>query len=253
MKKKTRVDTDITLVFMKRFSDKIVQLLVKTPITPVQISVISFLVTAPLVTYLFIIGSWTANIIALTILIIHSFLDLMDGELARQKKMSSRLGIWLEVSLDPLMQTIVILSISLNILLNVQSNFKYLIFLVLFGQAFANILGTMLQTKFKIDPLTGNRIFNNAVGESRHSFDFVLKNIVVPSHPVFVLFFTLRFFVIIGIIINRLPLTFILFGFFIVIRAFVLFTVLTIHYTDHPINRRLAIFKYLTQAEDKIL
>jgi len=249
MKRRTRIDTDITLVFLKRYSDQAVRLLAKTPVTPVHIGVFSFLLFVPPTAYLLFVGGHLNNIIALCILILHSFLDLMDGELARQKKMSSRLGIWLEESLDPLTQTVVILSISLHILTNVEGPIKYLVFMCLFGQSFANMLGTILATRYKIDPLTGNKNFNDFVGDSKHYGDFLLKNILVPSYPVFVVLLTMRFYLIVGILVNQLPLFFYAFGIAIVVRAISVYAILTYHYMNFRKNSKYKVFSYLNREE----
>lgn len=250
-KKKTRVDADITLLFLKKYSDKVVRLLGNTPVTPVHISVVSFVLFAPLVAYLFFIGGYVNNMLALIILVVHSFLDLMDGELARYKNLSSRLGIWLELSLDPLIQTLVILSISLNILIHYPSDFKYLVFLVILGQSYANILGTMLWAKFKLDPFVGNKAFTD-IAKSTHLLDFFLKNIIVPTHPIFGLFFTMRFLLIIGIITDRVPLAFFTFGIFITIRATVIFFVLSYYYAGSMKIQKYKVFQYLKHSEIKV-
>ena len=249
MKKKTRVDTDVTLLYMKHYSDKVVKWLVKTPITPNQITIGSFLVFAPSVSYLLLVGGYRNNLIALGLLFLHSFLDLMDGEMVRQGKKSSRLGIWFESSLDPLLQMLVILSIVLHVLLNFSQPWRYLVFFAISGQWLANSLGVRLSYKFKIDPLTGNHEFNNALGDSGLAIDRVLKNIIVPSTFIYMLLFTLRFHMIIGILLNILPYTFTIFGFFISFRALVVYLVLTLHYSDIPNLDKYATFRYLNQMD----
>lgn len=248
-KKKTRVDTDVTLVFLKRFSDPVVSWLVKTPVTPNQVTLGSFLIFAPLTAYLLFKGGYLYNFLALGVLFLHSFLDLMDGEMVRQGKPSSKLGIWFEFSLDPLMQQIVIYSIALHTLVVLPMGLNLLALLPLFGQGWANSLGLLLSVKFKIDPLTGQKEFNDLVGGSKYYLDFVLKNIIVPSHWLFVMLFTLRFYLVVGIFLNILPYAFIVFGFFIVLRALVVYLVLTIRHGDNPKKYdKYAVFRYLNEV-----
>lgn len=249
MKKKTRVDTDPTLLIMKKFSDPIVMILAKTPLTANQISIGSFLLFAPFTSFLLITGTQTSNLIALAVLILHSFLDLMDGELARQKKIVSRLGGWFESSLDPMMQHIVLISIAINVVCFTDSSVKYLAFLAILGQSVASILGGVLTNKFKIDPLTGNGEFNELVGTSKNSLDFLMKNIMVPSHPTFIFLFTMRFYLIVGILSNRLPLLFALFAIGITVRSVLLYFIITAHFSDNPKLQKYAVFKYLRSVE----
>lgn len=250
-KNKTRVDTDQTLVLMKRFSDPVVKMLVHTPLTANQISVFSFVFIAPAVSYLLITGGYVYGLIALFILIIHSFLDLMDGELARQKKLVSRLGSWYENTLDPLMQLIVLMSIILSILLTQEIWFKYIVLLGFLGQSYAHILGVIATEKFRVDPLTGNAALNESVGSSDSILDFLLKNIMVPSHPFFVMILTMRFYLVFGIIFNQLFYAFLAFSIAISVRSFVLYLILTLHFSENPKLQRYAVFTYLKENEKK--
>lgn len=251
-KKETRVDTDITLVWLKKISDPVVRWLVKTPITPNQVTLGNFLIFAPLVSYLLITGGYRNNILALIALGVSSFLDLMDGEMVRQGKPSSKLGIWYELSLDPLIQGVVIFSIALNVLLNVEANWKYLALLPLFGQGFANYFGLMLNNKFNIDPITEHQPLKDAVANSPSVVDVVLGNMLVSTHWLFVLLFTLRFHIIVGIILNVLPFTFLLFGVFITIRLLVMYIVLCLHYSNRSeYLQKYAVFRYLGEINQE--
>lgn len=253
-KKKTRVDSDITLVWMKYLSDKVVQLLMKTPITPNQITLGNFLIFAPLVSYFLVRGGYLFNFLALGALVMSSFLDLMDGEMVRQGKPSSKLGIWFEASLDPLIQSVVIFSIALYVLIHIGADWKYLALLPLFGQGFANSLGLTLHNTFKIDPLTGHQTLNQGVEASTSWVDFLARNIMVPTHGLFVFLFTLRFHMIIGIFLNKLHYTFIIFGVFIVIRALAIYIILCLHYADKDLKlNKYAVFRYLHAARNQLL
>ena len=246
--KKTRVDSDMTLVWLKKLADIVVNVLLKTPVTPNQVTLANFLIFAPLASYLLFVGDYVHNLLALFVLIISSFIDLVDGELARQSKRVSKLGAWYESSLDPLTQSMVIFSIALHILFYIPADWKYLALLPLFSQGFANYLGITFSNLFKIDPLTGNPELNESANRSHSGIDFLLRNIIVPTHWLFILLFTLRFHMIIGILLNVLPFTFLVFGVFITIRVMVMYLVLCLHYKDDTRLNKYEIFRYLKRS-----
>lgn len=246
MNNKTRVDTDAILLIMKKLSDVLVHYLRNTSITPNQITSSNFLIFGPLICYFFIQGGMRNNIIAFVFLVIHSFFDLVDGELARQKNMRSDLGAWLEDSLDNLLQTIVIFSIALNILTNYESSWKYLAILAILGQSLANIYGLRLTNLFKIDPLTGNEELHKYFEKKNGSMiDDFLRNMLVPTQFAYILIFTLRFYVVIGIMFNILPHLFIVFGVFITIRSIMIYMIITLFQTKNKNLMRFGTFKYL--------
>jgi hypothetical protein len=94
-------DNAITRTLYRPISSPLTRILVWTPITPNQISY--------LVAVLVALGCWltasasTARVIAGTAVILAAaYLDCCDGEVARLKLLSSRLGAWLDTIIDEL-------------------------------------------------------------------------------------------------------------------------------------------------------
>jgi CDP-alcohol phosphatidyltransferase-like enzyme len=94
-------DNAITRTLYRPISSPLTRILVWTPITPNQISY--------LVAVLVALGCWltasasTARVIAGTAIILAAaYLDCCDGEVARLKLLSSRLGAWLDTIIDEL-------------------------------------------------------------------------------------------------------------------------------------------------------
>jgi len=94
-------DNAITRTLYRPISLPLTRLLVWTPITPNQVSY--------LVAVLVVIGCWltahaSMNLAALgtAVILAASYLDCCDGEIARVKLMSSRLGAWLDTIIDEL-------------------------------------------------------------------------------------------------------------------------------------------------------
>ena len=94
-------DNVITRRLYRPISLPLTRLLVWTPITPNQVS---YLVAA-----LVVLGCWltahaSMNLAALgtAVILVASYLDCCDGEIARVKLMSSRLGAWIDTIIDEL-------------------------------------------------------------------------------------------------------------------------------------------------------
>lgn len=91
-----KIDDIYALVFARPISKKISKILSKTGITPNQVSGIGIvlgLVSATLLVF----GN---NILAAVVLYLSFLADCIDGEIARLKQQFTKLGLWLESSLD---------------------------------------------------------------------------------------------------------------------------------------------------------
>jgi phosphatidylglycerophosphate synthase len=248
MKEPTRVDNDVTLMSMKKVSDRLVDLLVKTPLTANQVTILNFLIFTPLIFYFLYLGGFVNNLIALGLLIAHSFFDLVDGELARKKNMQSKLGEWLENTFDGLLQTFVLFGITLHMLSRVEGPWSYVALIPLLGQGLANVLGLRLQYEYGVDPLTGSEKLNKLFTEKRTLVDTFFRNMIVPTDPIFVYLFTLRFYLLMGIFINKVPLMYFIFGIFIIIRVIALYSMFALHYSKNKSYNSLAVFKFLNEG-----
>ena len=100
----------VEVLFNRRLSTLFTRLLVRTPLTPNQVTVLSFLVILPGV-YLLSTGERIA-LIGAGILIQLSFtLDCCDGELARLRGLSSPFGAWLDGLFDRIAELVLCLAL----------------------------------------------------------------------------------------------------------------------------------------------
>lgn len=247
MKKSSRQIFDPTLVLLRLVSNRIVKFLARTSVTSVQVTILNFLLFVPPMVFLLVRGTHTDLLIVLVLLVLYSLFDLVDGELARQTNTSSPLGKWLDPSIDTVLHILVMFSISFHVIFVSNFPYKALVFLPLFGQMIAHIFGLQMAQEFKLDPFSGNKNLE-ALFKSRKKISFVdlfLRNMLVPTNIFFMLFFTFRAYFLAGALFNILPWTFIIFGFFIMLRAFCLYMILAFHYSGNYKNRFL-IFQYLS-------
>lgn len=247
MKKSTRTITDPTLIVLKKLALPFISFLTKTPITPNQVTILNFTIFVPLASYLFFRGGVVNNLIGLGLIVGYSFFDLIDGELARQKNMQSASGHWFDISLDTILQTMIMFSIALNILMSGNEMWRLMALLPLFGQSIANVLGMRLTLNFGVDPFAGNIRLDDLFKKKQLVVDVLMKNMIVPTNFFFLTFFTLRFYMIVGIIFNILPFTFVLFGAFILFRSICIYLILTLHYGRPDLDIKYATLKYLRE------
>lgn len=96
---KPKEDGYIARVINRPISRKLSELLVKTPITPNIITVLSFFICCA-GAYLFSLGEYGWTLFAGVLIQFSSITDGCDGEIARLKLQSSRFGAWFDTILD---------------------------------------------------------------------------------------------------------------------------------------------------------
>ena len=83
----------------RKLSRPLTQLLLRTPLSPNQITLLSCLIGLFGATYFFQAGYW-GPILGALLLQFSAIVDCCDGEVARMKFLESPLGAWLDISLD---------------------------------------------------------------------------------------------------------------------------------------------------------
>lgn len=245
MKKSTRKITDPTLLLLKIFASPVIKFLMNTTITANQVTIANFLFCIPAATYLFFLGGFANNIGGLLLIVLYSFFDLVDGELARQKNMQSALGHWLDVSLDTILQSLIMFAIAANIIMGGGESWRMLALVPLFGQGIANVLGMRLTLDFGVDPFAGHRKLDILFNRKRSAIDSFLRNMLIPTNKVYLYVFTLRLYMFVGILLDMLPMTFVIFGIPILIRSFCLYLLLSLHYGYPHLAQKFATLQYL--------
>lgn len=95
----------------QKIAYEIAKVLAKTKITPNQITVLRFVLAAPLSMYFFSRGEYLYNLAGLFFYVSLATLDWVDGNLARMTGRTSFLGKWLDDTLDRILMLIVLCSV----------------------------------------------------------------------------------------------------------------------------------------------
>lgn len=125
--------------FIEAFYNKISKFLargiVRTPLTPNQITIISGLFGI-LGAYLLVSQSVTGLLFAALCIQIYTILDLVDGDIARMKQMCSIFGKWLDIFFDKLNDLLLILGLSLGVFFRHDDETALIFGMILMGLVF---------------------------------------------------------------------------------------------------------------------
>lgn len=115
----------IARLLNKKISFALTRLLVKTPVTPNQITVAN-LFFGLLGCFFLISTSWPLRVVGALIIQLHSIIDGCDGEVAKLKGTSSRLGAWLDTIGDDVVNNAMFFSLSVGVSRTYQSETLFL-------------------------------------------------------------------------------------------------------------------------------
>jgi len=217
---------DPNVIPIRLISDQIAKLLAKTKITPNEVTVWKFVLLLPLIAYFFIRSGYFDNWAALLLLVISTIFDLVDGSLARIKAMSSRLGGWLDGILDLILSNIVLGAITIGIIRVTDNPFWAIAGLTcLFGQDLANVMMSYFEREFGFNCEMGSENFDQKFKKLKKVpwLDSLLKNIIVPTTLTSIFFFTMRYWLLLGVASYHLDLFLVVFAIMINIRALGMF------------------------------
>lgn len=193
-------------------------------ITPNQLTIFSFLLFILPAGYFFTKGEYGWNILGLFFLLFHSYFDLCDGSLARASGQSSKLGQWLDSTLDYIASGIIIAAICYGFYQKHPTNFWLTVIILLLFAKFALAVVSRdyensiyysgdsgdFRKKFKKDP------------KMKIADWFIKEFIVLGSFP-FLFLFTLRYFLLLAILIDSVGIFLIVGAIFYNIRWIIMF------------------------------
>lgn len=199
-------DQFISLSFRK-LADIGVNILKNSKITPNQITFTRGIIFLPLIFYCFSKGTYIGNSLGVLCCVLNMLFDVLDGDLARAKSLTSKLGAWLDHSLDKLLVYVALVGIILGSYTATQSNLLlitgvFVLFLhgmiVIVSEEFGKGFGESVFLNFRLKEAVYNDEKSTILDKiSLNMFGFY-------SHWSY-LFFALRYQVLIGTILNIMP------------------------------------------------
>ena len=98
----------------RKFSRLLTRLFLRTPLTPNQITILSFL-TGLFGASCFLLGSYGGSVVGAFLLQFSTVLDCVDGEVARVKMLESPFGEWLDITLDTVVHIAIFLGVGVAV------------------------------------------------------------------------------------------------------------------------------------------
>ncbi len=219
-------DHDPSVPPTRWLGSQITKLLIKTRITPNDISWTKLLILLPLSFYFLIQGKYLYNLIALFLVVLGSILDAIDGEIARKKKLASPAGAWLDGMSDVVFLQVILGAVAINVLKSTGDFFWLFVGVAaIIGQDATNVMGSFFTRDFDFNCYSGSEEFRKKFTKIKKIslFDSFLKNIIVPSNFIYTFFFTCRYLFLLGILFNHLEIFILLFAITINIRWIAMF------------------------------
>lgn len=210
--KSTKKQFDGVVIIMRKLSIIIADILNKINVHPNVVSVLRFVFFAIPAFVCFYFGGYIFNLIGLGLLIVNFFFDLVDGDLARLSKKMSKLGVFLEDTIDPVVLNSILFAIGLNLI--GEGNMFYIIWVLVcfYGQVFSTRSTLIIAARYDIDCIKSSPELEEKIKNAKLSLieRFVLQ-LMTPRNTFFTLFSQFKYFLIIGVIFDIIPIVFIIY------------------------------------------
>ncbi|HZX44982.1 MAG TPA: CDP-alcohol phosphatidyltransferase family protein [Candidatus Nanoarchaeia archaeon] len=143
-------DSLFSTYFYRRISLRITYLLIRTQITPNQITFFS-LILGLVASFLFSLGSYYYALVGILFIHLSFLFDHVDGEIARYKKLRSDFGAWFDQVSDRIKESTAFIGLALGIYLATGSSLPLILGMFAVFNLFmiGHLRGTTSQLKFE--------------------------------------------------------------------------------------------------------
>lgn len=213
-------------------------------IFPNQITLFRIFILGSFSIFLLYSQSYIFNLAGLFVLLVSHFLDDVDGDLARNHNKKSELGKFLDGNLDAVLLNVIILTFVLKIFFEWDSHIFVLWgFLALFGVIMSTKMTAMFQATFEIDCVEGNEKIEKWLKTTAFdTWSTFLYGLLTPKTFLLWLFSNFRYYLLIGVVFQIMPLCMWLYALAINMRWIILFLSLAFFYKWLGKTRKLSLF-----------
>lgn len=177
-------------------------------ISAYHVTVFNHIITLTLGCYAFVQGHYIWGLIGLSVMFLNGFLDFLDGDIAKKTGSFSPLGIWLDSGFDVVIQNAVMGAIAIGCFKNGLSIWWIILFFI--SNASSAWISFNYNQKFGFDSYRGNEIFRTLVNKPCNWMNKFVGQMIDPTMSFWALInYTYRYFIVIGVVFNILPLLFI--------------------------------------------
>lgn len=180
-----------------KISKILVSYIVKTSITPNQITIFRLAIVIPLSAYFLARGTYGFEVVGVSLYILNNILDYVDGDLARAKKISSSTGDLIEHTADILGENILVLGVALG-------SYRISNDAIIFVMAILSII-VINMTKFfsiHLDLDRQEKQIPLKILDGSFKFDNLILSIVAPENQVLKMLLLPSFLIVIATFLN---------------------------------------------------
>lgn len=203
-------------------------------ITPNQVTIFNHFLTLTVGIWGFSRGNWGGNALGLIVMLINGYLDYLDGDLAKKTRTGSNLGEWLDSGFDVVIQNAVMAAIAIGCFKQGLPIWVIAFFFV--GNSASNLVSFKLNSVFCFSSSKGNEKFRNLMSFKPSIVNRFIKNIIDPTSSRLALFlYTVRYFIVIGVFFNIMPLCFAVVTLITNLKWLLLFVIYSLYLKDYPL------------------
>jgi phosphatidylglycerophosphate synthase len=211
-------DLDPVVQGLRKLSVRVADVAFRLHLRPNHITLFRFCFLGGLAAACLVVGGYLFNFLALILLAAGFFFDLVDGDLARRHNMRSHYGAELEVNLDAILLSLLLLAISCHAFLS-HTGLEFVGLIGLFSQIFSTYYTNLYKMRFNIDCVESNPLMEELrAKKSISAVERFIIELLAPKHIIYSLFSNFRYYLVIGVLINQLVITFLIFAIMLSIR-----------------------------------
>lgn len=213
-----------------KIAHKIADVLAKTKVAPHHITIFRFVVATPLCLYFFSRGEYLYNVIGLAIYVSLAILDWVDGRLARITNQLSVMGKWLDEVSDQILMVVVLTSILYPGLSSTDSSLWFKTAIIFYSLLFlSTVITADFNQMFGLDFNRYQEVEKKAIQSSKHlriSDHFLINTLNVHRNSISKFCFCISYPLFLGIVTNKLLITFIFITSMMAIRILVFLSIM---------------------------
>jgi phosphatidylglycerophosphate synthase len=234
---------EITKFLYNKISEKSIRKCVALGITANQITIANHIITLFFGCYFFSLGTYSGGIAGLAVMGLNVFLDYLDGGIAKATGKVSSFGEWIDSGFDVVIQNAIMAAIALGCFKSGLPIIWILLFFV--SNSGNNLVSFHYNSDFGFSSASGNKLFRHCMDKKKTTINRILKNMIDPtSSAVGLAFFTFRYWILFGIVLNVMPAFFIAMTIISNVKWFFMFIIYALHrkhYKNFHIMKALSI------------
>lgn len=254
IEKTKKIDFDSFTIFLRKYSVITAHFCNYLWLTPNEVTVMRVIIFWVWSCILLFLENYWLNILWLLFLFLYYFFDLVDWDLARNYNKKTLLWKFLDENLDAFILNFIIFTLSLKILIfNYGDIYVIWGLLALFWSILWAKMWNIIENNFSISCVEGNKIIDSYY--SHNKIELASKLIywfMVPKTFLDQLLTTFRYYIIIGIVLDRVGIFLLISWVMSILRWIILFLIIARYYSSKDKYTSISLFRLMKEQENII-